>query len=123
MSGVLSGALGAGIGGPGQPGFLPGTVTGPVNAAATQGSEAMINRYAQLGLGGQGATPTSPGGDAGITTASLMDIGALPSYTGGIANEGNAVLGQLQKQALSSGTPLGKNSSPASLIGSIGRII
>lgn len=123
MTNVLGGALGAGIGGSGQPGFLPGTVTGPVNAAATQGQNAMINRYAQLGLGGQGATPTTPGGGLGTTTASLMDIGVLPSYTGGIANQGNAVLGELQNQSLSAGTPLGKNTSPASLIGSIGRIV
>lgn len=119
--GSIAQGLFGGFGQPGAPGFVPGTVSAPVNAAAAGGANTMINRYAQLGLGGQGATPTSPGGGSGITTPSLMDIGALPSYTGGIAGEGNAVLGQLQNQTLQS--PTGKNTSPASILGTIGRII
>jgi hypothetical protein len=78
----------------------------------------MANRYSQLGLGTPGATPTSPGG-GGPTTPELMDLGALPSLTGGIPGQFAAVEGQLQN-ALPS-TPLGKSSSPASIINAIGR--
>lgn len=119
--GIASSLFGS-FGQPGAPGFVPPTVNAPVNAAATSGAGALVNRYNQLGLSPQGATPTSPGGGGGFTTPEAMDLGALPSYQGGVAGEGNAVLGQLQNQALQSPN-LGKSTSPASIIGTIGRII
>lgn len=119
--GSIAQGLFGGFGQPGAPGFVPGTVSAPVNAAATGGVNALANRYSQLGLGSTGATPTTPGGGLAQSTPALMDYGALPSYQGGVAGEGNAVLGQLQNQTLQS--PTGKNTSPASIIGTIGRII
>lgn len=119
--GSIASSLFGSFGQPGAPGFVPPTVNAPVNAAAAGGANAMVNRYNQLGLAPQGATPTTPGG-GGFTTPEAMDLGALPSYGGGIAGEGNAVLGGLQNQALQSPN-LGKSTSPASIIGTIGRII
>lgn len=116
----MTGALGS-FGQSGAPGFLPSSVTGAATQAGASSEAAMANRYAQLGLGSTGATPTTPGGGLAQSTPALMDYGLLPSYTGGIANQQQAVLGQLQNQSLNS--PLGKNTSPASILGAIGRII
>jgi hypothetical protein len=61
----------------------------------------MQNRYQQLGLGGQAATPTTPGAFLTGSTPFMMDVGETPSLTGGIPAEFQAVMGQLQNAALS----------------------
>ena len=71
------------FGSSGAPGSLSPFDTGIAQAGLGQSITAMENRYGQLGLGSQGATPTSPGGGLGLSTAALMDYGALPSLTGG----------------------------------------
>lgn len=75
------------------------------------------NQYAQLGLSAHGATPTSPGGPPGgvgvggganwqsanpsnMPTAEQMDLGFLPSLTGGLPGEAEAVLGMIQNANL-----------------------
>jgi len=110
-------------GGPG-PGFVSPFDQQVVGQAAKLGSEAMVNRYAQLGLSGQGATPTSPGGLAGgigvgnigtgmlpgtagvgggigsEPTAEQQDLGQIPTLTGGIPGEALAVIGDIQNANL-----------------------
>lgn len=115
----MSGFFG-GFGQSGSPGHLSGFETGQVAQGLGQSIQAMQNRYTQLGLGSQGATPTSPGGGAGQSTAALMDIGQLPSYTGGMQEQFNALLGELQNSALQNAPAgSGKSSSPASAIGGV----
>lgn len=86
-------------------GGFPGLVSPfDVSALSTgQGASelAMGARYGQLGLGGTGATPTSPGsfGPTG-STAFQMDEGLAPSLTGGIPGEFAAGAGQVQTQDL-----------------------
>jgi hypothetical protein len=99
MAGGLTNAFGS-FGSSGAPGFVPPAAASAVGAGAGTSIEAMQNRYKQLGLADQGATPTSPGG-TGPTTAELMDIGALPSVTGGIPAEFQAVMGELQNASAS----------------------
>ena len=112
------GGFGSGPGGnktgtPG-PGFVPGWIQNALGQATNLGEQAMTNRYAQLGLSGQGATPTSPGGPAGgigvgnigtgalptnpatTPTAEQVDLGMIPSLTGGIPGEAMATLGEIQ---------------------------
>lgn len=102
----MSSFLGGGIGASGAPGSLSPFATGVANQAAGQGVNAMINRYNQLGMGG--------------STPELQDIGQLPSLTGGIPAQGNALIGQLQTNAL--GSPSGVSNSPATLIGGAGQL-
>jgi hypothetical protein len=104
MAGGLQGAFGN-FGQAGAPGFVPPTATAGIGLGAGTSLEAMANRYNQLGLANQGATPTSPGG-GGPGTAELMDLGAAPSVTGGIPAEFQAVSGELQNAA--TGTQLGQ---------------
>jgi hypothetical protein len=94
MAGGLGGSFGS-FGESGAPGFVPPAATAAVGNLAGLSEQAMHNRYAQLGLAAQGATPTSPGG-GGPGTAEMMDLGMLPSITGGIPAEFQAVLGELQ---------------------------
>jgi hypothetical protein len=110
-------------GGPG-PGFVSPFDQQAVGRAAQFSGEAMANRYAQLGLSGQGATPTSPGGPAGgigvgsigagiipggglggpgspsETTAEMQDLGQIPTLTGGIPGEAMATIGEIQNANL-----------------------
>jgi hypothetical protein len=101
----------------------PGTISPfdqqAVGNALNLNEQAMTNRYAQLGLSGQGATPTSPGGPAGgigvgnigkgmiapggaeTPTAEQQDLGLLPSLTGGLPGEAEATLGMIQNANLS----------------------
>lgn len=101
------------------PGFVSPFDQQVVGQALNLNEQAMTNRYAQLGLSGQGATPTSPGGPAGgigvsnigkgliapggagTPTAEQMDLGLLPSLTGGLPGEAEAVLGEIQNANLS----------------------
>jgi len=111
-------------GGPG-PGFVSPFDQQAVMNALNLGSQAMTNRYAQLGLSGQGATPTSPGGLAGgigvgnigtgmlpgtagvgggigsEPTAEQQDLGQIPTLTGGLPGEALATLGEIQNANLS----------------------
>jgi len=111
-------------GGPG-PGFVSPFDQQAVGQAAQLGAEVMTNRYAQLGLSGQGATPGTPGGPAGgigvanigrgmlpgsfgpgggipsETTAEMMDLGQIPTLTGGIPGEAIATIGEIQNANLS----------------------
>jgi hypothetical protein len=116
----MSGFLGGGIGAGGAPGHLSPFDTSVANAAAGQSIQAMANRYNQLGLGGPGqggGTPTNAG------TAEAMDLGILPSYTGGIPAQFQALTGELQNNALATPGSAGKGTSPASLIGGAGSIL
>jgi hypothetical protein len=107
----------SGFGQSGAPGALSPFDTQAAQMGANQSMTGMANRYAQLGLSSQGATPTSPGGPAGgvgvggganfnnnngagMPTAELMDLGMAPSLVGGIPAEFEAMLGQLQTQDL-----------------------
>ena len=103
-------------GGPG-PGFVSPFDQQVVGNALNTSMDAMVNRYAQLGLSGQGATPSSPGGPAGgigvgnigsgmqpnqgaEPTAEQMDLGQIPTLTGGLPGEAEAVIGQIQNANL-----------------------
>ena len=117
MASGLSNFLGGPFGSPGAPGFLPSGATAAVGPAAGQSVQTMANRYNQLGLGGPGSgggTPTP------IGTPEAMDLGLAPSLTGGIPAQFQAVLGQLQNQAVNSPTPLGANKAPGNVIGNLG---
>ena len=116
MSGGVSNFLGGGFGSPGAPGYLPPAATAAVGPGAGQSVAMMANRYNQLGLGGPGA---AGGTQTAMGTPEAMDLGLAPSTTGGIPAQFQAILGQLQNQALASG-PLGANKSPANVIGGIG---
>ncbi|HEX3525158.1 MAG TPA: hypothetical protein VHT52_24100 [Stellaceae bacterium] len=110
---------GKGFGSAGSPGFLSGFDLGAANQAGAGASQAISNRYAQLGLGqtgaqptgpatgatpgipGSGTTPTTPGNMGAGSTAMQMDLGTAPSLTGGIPEEIQAMLGQVQTQDMS----------------------
>lgn len=112
----MSNVVGGPFGSQGAPGFLPAASTAGIAPAAGQSAEMMANRYNQLGLGGPGAAggTQTPGG-----TAEAMDLGGLPSVTGGIPAQFQAIAGQLQNQAVGQG-PLGANKSPGNIIGNLG---
>lgn len=100
---------GGGGGGGGFPGMLSPF---DINAAQTGQQQAMANmtaRYNQLGLGQQGATPTSPGSFGQGSTAMQMDLGQLPSITGGIPAQFQALLGQLQTEDLAQTSALAES--------------
>lgn len=99
-----------------------GEISGQANQAAQMlGGESIASlmaRNQQLGLGetgaqpagpttgatagipGSGTTPTTPGAFGRGPTGFQMDVGALPSMTGGIPNEFRAALGEAQFQDL-----------------------
>jgi hypothetical protein len=104
---MSSSFLGGPFGSPGAPGFVPPTATAGIGQGAATSEAAMANRYNQLGLGG--------------STPEAMDLGILPSITGGIPGQFGAIAGQLQNQALQT-SPIGSSQSPASLIGGIGNL-
>lgn len=108
-----------GIGGSGDAGFLSPFDKNAFNQAQQSAIGALTNRYQQLGLGQTGAQPSGPttGATAGIpgsgttpttggnfgagSTAMQMDLGQLPSVTGGIPAETQAGLGAVQTADLS----------------------
>ncbi|HEX3521470.1 MAG TPA: hypothetical protein VHT52_05220 [Stellaceae bacterium] len=110
---------GKSFGSAGSPGFLSGFDKQVAQQALQGGSEAITNRYAQLGLGGtsatpsgpttgatpgipgSGTTPTNPGNFGAGSTAMQMDLGSAPSLTGGLPEEIQAMLGQVQTQDMS----------------------
>lgn len=107
-----------GFGSAGGAGFLSPFDQNAAASGAGQSIVAMGNRYNQLGLGanaasptgpavgatpgipGSGTTPTSGGSFGAGPTAFQMDVGAAPSLTGGIPAEFEALLGQVQTQDL-----------------------
>ena len=105
-SGDVGGILGGPFGSAGAPGFLSPFDIGAVNAGAAGAEAATANRYTQLGM--PGSTPEK------------MDMGTAPSLTGGIPEQFNAVLGQVQNAQ--SGAIGGKGTSPASLVGAAGAL-
>ena len=171
FGGAGGGGSSSGIFGAGNPGAPSGFGQGPnsktgaapgftspfdqslVGGAANLGGEAMANRYAQLGLSGVGATPTSPGGLPGgvgvggganwasagganpgmpgsdMPTAEAMDLGMLPTLTGGIPGEAEATLGMIQNANLantgggggSGGGKGGGAGGAASALGGLGK--
>ena len=105
------------FGSAGAPGFLSPFDTGQAQQGVGTSLQAMTNRYQQLGLGQQGATPTSPGAFGAGPTGYQMDIGQLPSLTGGIPEEFQAVLGQLQTANLNNQSGGGKSGGKSALGG------
>lgn len=121
MSGGGKGG-GGGAGGSGQPGFISPFDQSVFNTAQQSATGALTNRYQQLGLGQTGAQPSGPtvGATAGIPgsgttpttggnfgagpTAMQMDLGQLPSMTGGIPEMFQAAMGQAQSQDLAQTT-------------------
>lgn len=93
------------FGSQGGAGFVPSTATAAIAPALGQSQQALANRYQQLG--GANSTPEA------------MDLGLAPSMTGGLPGQFASILGSLQN---ASNTPLGKNSSPANLIGGAGQL-
>jgi hypothetical protein len=133
---MSSPGLGASFGSaPGVPGFVDQFSTGLLGGAASQAGESLVNRYNQLGLSGnpQGGTPQSAA--AGGTslqsggqpsTALGMDLGQIPSLTGGLSGLFEAGLGQMQNASLNQ--PLnttGKNTAAGALsgLGSLGGLL
>jgi hypothetical protein len=116
MASGLSDFIGGPFGSPGAPGFVPPAATAGIAPAAGQSAEMMANRYNQLGLGGPGA---AGGTQTPMGTPEAMDLGVLPSLTGGIPGQFAAVGGQLQNAALQGG-PLGANKAPGNVIGNLG---
>ena len=92
--------------GGGAPGVLSPFDIGAFAQGLGPAESAMRNRYAQLGLGQTGATPTDPGSMGSGSTAQQMDLGAAPSLTGGIPAEFQAGLGQVQSGDLSNSIAL-----------------
>lgn len=114
-------------------GGVPGQLTpfdiGASTTGLGQSLEAMTNRYGQLGLGGNNATPTSPGSFGLGSTAMGMDLGALPSVTGGIPAEFTAEQGQAQTANLANSIQLALSnlktgtSTKGSLLGEINNLL
>lgn len=106
----MSGFFGGGFGSPGSPGGLSGFDLGAAQQGLGQSLTSMANRYNQLGMSG--------------STPELMDLGAAPSLTGGIPGQFNALVGEMQNNAVAAapGGSGGKTSSPAGTIGTIGSL-
>jgi hypothetical protein len=107
---MSSPGIGAAFGSaPGVPGFVDQFSTGLLGGAASQSGQALVNRYNQLGLSGnpQGGTPQSAAaGGTSLTsggqpsTALGMDLGQIPSLTGGLSGLFEAGLGEMQNASL-----------------------
>jgi hypothetical protein len=90
----------------------PGTVDpfslGVLQEQTALSEQAMNNRYNQLGLGTTTGNPIAAAASgtsltkSGPSTAQRMDVGTLPSATGGIPGMSAATLGQMELNALSS---------------------
>jgi hypothetical protein len=87
MGSAFSGSA-PGVGSSGGVGFLSPFDQSGVQTALGQSTQAMTNRYNQLGLGG--------------STPEAMDLGQAPSLTGGLPAEAQATLGDIQASDLSS---------------------
>lgn len=113
--GGLAGGGKSGGGSNSAPGFVDPFSLGALQTATANSEQMMHNRYRQLGLGvpAQG-TQGGPGGTAAQAAASgqsltygspgtpeKMDLGMMPSLTGGIPGMALATLGQMETNALS----------------------
>lgn len=105
-----------------SPGLISPFDISAFGTGAGQAGGAMVNRYQQLGLGSTGATPTSPGSFGTGSTAMQMDLGILPSLTGGIGGEFGAGEGQVQTQDLAQTLALAESNLRASA-GNKGNVI
>jgi hypothetical protein len=133
---------GKGLGSSGMPGFLSSFDQQAAQQALQGGTTAITNRYQQLGLGQTGATPSGPttGAAAGVPgsgttptsggnfgagpTAMQMDLGSAPSLTGGLPEEIQAMLGQVQTQDLSetASQQSGKTGGAGQAISGLGKV-
>ena len=93
----------------GFPGLLSQFDLSAAEQALAQSAGTIPARYQQLGLGQTGATPTDPGSFGAGGTAMQMDLGELPSLTGGLAGESQAALGQLQTEDIAQSLALGRS--------------
>lgn len=84
----------------GFPGMLSQFDVSAFNAGLPRAEATMANRYNQLGLSG--------------STAEGMDLGVVPSLTGGIPSEFQAGSGQVQTQDLATTLQLALNNLTAS---------
>jgi hypothetical protein len=95
------------LSGPG-PGFIQPFAENLFGQGQREAETAMTDTYQQLGLGETGASATrkgvqtSPGSFGAGSTAMRMDLGQLPSLTGGIPEEFKAGLGEVQNAAIQS---------------------
>lgn len=115
---MSGGGKGGGGGGGSGPGFISPFDRNAFSQAQGAATTELTNRYQQLGLGatsaspsgptvgatagvpGSGTTPTTPGNFGAGPTAMQMDLGQLPSVTGGIPEMFQAGMGQAQAQDL-----------------------
>lgn len=97
----MGGSVFGEFGSSGAPGFVDPFALGQVGLGAGQSVQAMQNRYNQLGMGG--------------STPNQMDLGNLPSVSGGIEGQFRGLIGELQNAGL---TPSGTQ-NPASQVGSV----
>ena len=121
-----------GTGGGGQPGQIQGSDIQNALFGTQMSDVAMKNRYQQLGLGqtgtlptggpttgavagvpGSGTTPTMPGAFGVGSTPYRMDVGQLPSWTGGIPQMFQGALGEGQFQDLAETTQAAISSQQA----------
>jgi hypothetical protein len=135
--------MAGGLGGGAQPGQIQGSDIANAMFGTQMSIGDMTNRYKQLGLGqtnampsgptsgavagvpGSGTTPTTGGAFAGGPTGLQMDVGGLPSLTGGIPREFQGALGQGQFQDLSETTSaaVGAQQAKGQVAGGIGSLI
>ena len=111
--------LGTNFGQPGAPGFLPPAATAQLGPSLGRSVQDIMNMYNKLGMGGPGQ---AGGVQTAMGTPEQMDVGLAPSVSGGIPGQFAAIQGQLQDQVVG-GTPLGSNTSPASIVSNIGGLL
>ena len=132
-----------GTGGGGQPGQIQGADISNANFGTALSIQDMANRYKQLGLGqtgaspsgpttgavpgvpGSGTTPTTGGSFGSGSTAFGMDVGILPSLTGGIPTQFQGALGEGQFQDLGETTQaaVGAQQAKGQVASGIGSLI
>jgi len=92
------------------PGFVDPFSMGILQQNTGNAMQAMHNRFAQLGLGVPDGSPSAAAASGtslhstGPGTAEQMDLGQMPSLTGGIPGMAMATLGEMQTNALNQPT-------------------
>jgi hypothetical protein len=127
--GSKSAALGnANFGDTGAPGSVDPFTLGMLGQLAGQSSEAMTNRYKQLGLGVPSGSPQSAAASgtnlnrAGPGTSEQMDLGSIPSLTGGISGMETATTGLLQNLNMTGSPQQAGSKSGGSKGGTLGSL-